>query len=208
MRSFTSATSPRGTKGSGLCSHAKPAGLRFGKPVGHLAPHHQQGIGEASGSDEAGPGARARDQGVLADGAGVKEERGLPEKLILVAEADVPGRVPDGVGGAGGEVRRRGKRFPDHHLALVVDHDAIGEGAADVDSDDIAHGPGDPLSSASARTEPPYHGCRFRVHRDRVVSTSMSPFCYPSVSNRGHHDRGNRSGFERRTARPAPSGTP
>ena len=126
-----------GNEGLGLLKPGQPAGLGLGESVGDLALHHQQGVGEATGGHEAGPGTRAGDQGVLADGAGVKEERSLPEKLLLAAEADVTGRVPDRVGGARGEVRRGGKRFAHRHLALVVDHDAVGEGAADVHSNAI-----------------------------------------------------------------------
>ena len=86
-----------GNEGLGLLEPGQPAGLGLGESVSDLALHHQQGVGEATGGHEAGPGTRAGDQGVLADGAGVKEKRGLPEQFLLAAEADVPGRVPNRV---------------------------------------------------------------------------------------------------------------
>ena len=68
----------------------------------------------------------------------MKEKAGPPEQFLLVAETDVPRRVPHRPGSAGRIVRRRGKRLAHYHLAPVVDHDAVGEGAADVDTDQVA----------------------------------------------------------------------
>ena len=110
--------------------HVVCFGLR--QPGHHAAAHHQDGVAEPGCGYETGARAGARDQRIIADGAGVVEEPRGAQQVALVGHAEVSRRVPHRVEHAHGEVLRRRGRLAQGHVPLAAHRDAIGEGAADV----------------------------------------------------------------------------
>ena len=124
-------------KGLRFAHRGKVCRFFVGKPVGNAAPHHEQGVGESLGGNQAGLRAGAGDERVLADGAGVKEKSGGTKNFIGAGQAEVPRRVGDRVDRALGEIIRRRKRFADGDFAALAQDDAVGKSSADVDADDV-----------------------------------------------------------------------
>src|SRR6202008_5094554 len=62
-----------------------------------------------------------------------------PREQGAQVEPDRPGRGADGVDEAAREVAGRRGRLPDRGAAVLPHHGAIGERAADVDADAVAH---------------------------------------------------------------------
>src|SRR5581483_3551956 len=85
--------------------------------------------------DEADLRALALDQRVRADGRAVRQHLDLPAEL-LEREAEALRGDLHRLEHPFGEVGRRGGRLRGGDAAVAVEHDAVGEGAADVDADE------------------------------------------------------------------------
>ena len=128
---------PLGNEGFRLGEGRHMVGLGLGQSGHHAAAHHQDGVAEPGRGDEAGARAAARDQRVIADGAGVVEEPRGTQQPALVGHAEVARRIPHRVEHAQGEVVRRRGSLAQGHGPLAAHRDAISEGTPDVDADDV-----------------------------------------------------------------------
>ena len=112
----------------------QPVGIGIVGP-GLQAAAHQDHVLEALGGDQAEPAAGARQQRVEHAGAGIEHHVDAGEQVF---QRDAPGI--GGILGRGEEalglVLRRGRRLADLEVAVLIDKDRVGHGAAGVDADD------------------------------------------------------------------------
>ncbi len=124
---------------SGLDQRGRVSRFLFGEAFGRHAPHHQNGVAEAPGGDESGLGPRARDEGVVADGARVKEKSRAADQLVFALQPQVLCGVADRVQGADGKIPRRRQGLADGEKALLVENHAVGKCPADIDANRVIH---------------------------------------------------------------------
>ena len=117
--------------------------------------------------DEADPRAALLHHGVGADGGAVRQQRHLGVEAIGI-ETKPSGGAVDGVDHALREIIGGGGRLGRGDGAAFVDHDTVGEGAADIDTDQIRAHPRFPLAAGLAR---PF--CRYS--RARPPSRQADP---------------------------------
>ena len=112
----------------------QPVGIGIVGP-GLQAAAHQDHVLEALGGDQAEPAPGARQQRVEHAGAGIEHDVDAGKELF---ERDAPGvgRVLGRGQKALGLVLRRGRRLADLEVAVLIDKDRVGHGAAGVDADD------------------------------------------------------------------------
>ena len=67
--------------------------LVFGKSFGDLAAHHVQGVAESFGQNQPGLRAGARDQCVIPDGTGMKEQLRCAQQFVGIFQADILGGI-------------------------------------------------------------------------------------------------------------------
>jgi hypothetical protein len=114
-------------------------GFGGSQPLGDQAAHHQNGVGETLRGHERGLRARARNERVVADGAGVEKKSRRPDEVFLVAQPDVAGRVAHRVDGADGKIIGRRQSLSQRNRTVFVDGYAVGKSAPDVDSQNVTH---------------------------------------------------------------------
>ena len=133
-----------------------------GHPVGPgPGPGHVDGVLLAGGGDQPHPGAGALDQGVGAHRGGVLDHIGGGEGVGRVA-AEPAGGLADGREHAVGQVGVGGGRLA-HGLAAAQGHEGVGEGAPDVDVEQVRAGRRRVIRGHQA-------GCRWRSRgRGRVI---------------------------------------
>ncbi|MBA4220773.1 MAG: hypothetical protein C0458_08610 [Methylobacterium sp.] len=91
----------------------------------------RQRVAEAARGDEPGPGAVALDDGVRRLRRAMAEGD-HPGEQFLAGHAALAGGILDGVEDADLELARRRQRLRRHQRPVLVQHDEIGEGAADI----------------------------------------------------------------------------
>src|SRR6185503_13073232 len=106
--------------------------------VAARAAHDVDRVLVAARGDEADPGAALLDDGVGAHGRAVRQEGDIAAELAEL-EAERLGARAERVHHAAREVRRRRGHLGGEELAGAVHDRAVGERAADVDADQVAH---------------------------------------------------------------------
>src|SRR5690606_2725630 len=91
------------------------------------------------GGDEPDARAALLDDGVRSDGRAVRQERDVAAERIEL-EAERPGAGAERVHHALREIRWSGRDLGGEQLPAAIDDGAVGEGAADIDADEIGHG--------------------------------------------------------------------
>ena len=123
--------------GLGLVEDGQVEDLGLRDAVGETSAHDLKGVGEPLGGDQPGHGPGARDQCIVADGAGVEEQPGGGEKLGLVRQPQALGGLPHRVQCADGVVLGGGEGFAHGDRSVGVHGNAVRKGAADVDADPV-----------------------------------------------------------------------
>ena len=178
-RSDTPATRRFGTIGSGFWLSGKCTTRRTSRPPTPREPRMMwmTSLWPARG-DEADARAALLHHGVGADGGAVRQQRHLRVEAIR-RRGRASGRAVDGVDHALREIIGGGGRLGGGDGAAFVDHDTVGEGAADIDADQIRAHPRFPLAAGLAR---PF--CRYS--RARPPSPPSRSLIVRSIAGGAH----------------------
>ena len=81
--------------------------LVFGESFGNLAAHHVQGVAESLRQNQPCLRASARDQRVIPDGTGMKEQLRRAQQFVGIFQADILGGVVRSIERPLSKIRRR-----------------------------------------------------------------------------------------------------